>query len=47
MAVAVLGGSLGQADDDEAAIGRVKDFDRDAVEAAERLGGDDLSRGSG
>ena len=44
VAIAVVGGRLGQPDDDEAPVGRLQHLDRDAVEAGERRRGDHLAR---
>ena len=44
VAVAVMRGRLGQPDDDEPSVGGLQHLDRDAVEAAQRLGGDHLAR---
>ena len=44
VAVAVMRGRLGQADDDEASVRGLQHLDRDTVEAAQRLCGDHLAR---
>src|SRR4051812_39834058 len=47
MAVVVVRGRFGLADDDEPAVGRAQHLDRRAVEVAERLAGDHLVRRPG